>query len=89
MLGDQFGATENPNSSSTMATLMDAIGEVAIHGFGGATPADGPGGSDEVWRPAADAPKEHMEEGCGWGLSTNDQQNENQDWGSTNTTSNT
>jgi len=89
VIGDKFGATENPDQNApvgvvlapqtTMATPMHAIGGAtpAIHGFGGATPSHGDSeNTDEVWRPGGSV-DEAIKEDDGWGTSQNDQADAN------------
>jgi transcription elongation factor SPT5 len=84
VVGDKFGATENPNQNgpvgvvmaphAAMATPMHALGGAtpAIHSFGGATPSHGDSeATDEVWRPGGSV-DEAIKEDDGWGTAQND-----------------
>lgn len=89
VVGDKFGATENPNqvggvvgmlsAPPTMATPMHQLGGAtpAIHGFGGGTPAHDSGASDEVWRPGGSIDQDAIKGDDGWGTSEHDQADAN------------
>lgn len=96
VIGDKFGATEDPTRRVVEVTAPNlapttpfvAAGQTPMHG--GATPMHGGNleaeGTDDVWRPGGAVDQETVVKDDGWGSTTNFG-DENDGWGATNTQS--